>query len=283
MDLSVIKLVLKTVDVGSIDVDVAVFYYTFSTIAQTLAAAFAFVGAFVLFRLQYLSKTLKSFTEFEYTIYNSNIKNLVILEDWDNVIPEYRKMMLINVSPENHMKRINEIDKEPNVIKFRYTLNAQKDLIAAFKVTAIFLTIIIAVSLLFLPLSPYYKDSLWFSILMFSEVFFSILCLYLCLLLIVGSSHDKDSGKIFSKILIKLILIGILGKFIFLVLFGLFKLIVSPITYLWSFLKIIFRSIVVKLSKNKKSLKATIFFTRYFGENEYPHLFIPLIFPVLIV
>jgi hypothetical protein len=35
-------------------------YYTFSTIAQSLAGAIAFVGAFVLFRLQAISQALRS-------------------------------------------------------------------------------------------------------------------------------------------------------------------------------------------------------------------------------
>jgi len=40
--------------------DATTLYYTFSTIAQTLAAAFAFVGAFVLFRLQGINQEIES-------------------------------------------------------------------------------------------------------------------------------------------------------------------------------------------------------------------------------
>ena len=68
--------------------DATALYYTYSTIAQTLAAAFAFVGAFVLFRLQSIDKTCLELTNIilKYlTLYNpSTLHNLNIYASENN-------------------------------------------------------------------------------------------------------------------------------------------------------------------------------------------------------
>jgi hypothetical protein len=56
-----------------------VFYYTFSTIAQTLAGAIALLAAFLLYRFQIMASALKDHAEFVRDSYSDEVDLLNIL------------------------------------------------------------------------------------------------------------------------------------------------------------------------------------------------------------
>lgn len=72
-------------------------YYTFSTVSQTLAGAIAFLGAFVLYRLQIQRQRLKAIGErvtWSCTIFpQSALKNYLELEQYDKFLEYCRGIM----------------------------------------------------------------------------------------------------------------------------------------------------------------------------------------------
>jgi len=73
---------------SALSIDVTTLYYTYSTIAQTLAGAFGIIGAFVLFRLQNLNQVIRASAtgvhdNLDSRILNRTVKTSLQEEKWE--------------------------------------------------------------------------------------------------------------------------------------------------------------------------------------------------------
>lgn len=127
-------------------------YYTFSTIAQTLAGAIALLGAFILYRLQKLNNGLDDHAKFIRKQY-SEAEDLVFLNSFI-VKGEYKKFLKYTAA-----KPLNAITDEGSYLtdvqsKMQELLTLRKSLIRSFTIS-LFLTVsLIGASVIALALTP---------------------------------------------------------------------------------------------------------------------------------
>jgi len=197
--------------------DPTVLYYTFSTIAQTLAAAFAFVGAFVLFRIQAIDRSCKEIAEELYRrpFRTPLLRNLINRRQWkeyaDEFVTVYVKHRIKNKLPgvsrtEMFIKRVaNEaIDQLFLQVPSPYEISAlaqnKVPLLVDFKFAAKFSAFTISLSLILLPLSSKLctqKYLYYGSIIV--VLLFSIICILACLYVIFSVLREPfilKSGSI---------------------------------------------------------------------------------------
>ena len=184
-------------------IDATTLYYTYSTIAQTLAGAFGILGAFILFRLQSLDQSIKGICTAIFKAaskHTDKIKQLFAQENWDDFLQEIegyswnvtdRGTVLINgVQFKNYRKLL------------RGKINLKKNTILNLKVTLCLTAVTIALSLILLPLTPILAQRIYFSIgFLTIVIFLSILCIYKYMRLIIEAlksdivKKTKDEQK----------------------------------------------------------------------------------------
>ncbi len=163
-------------------IDETTLYYTFSTIAQTLAGAFGILGAFVLYRLQGVNNTTKEMAEIfnkVYYAFKNHFYDSYYVEYWDDYISEmekfYKECFLPGVPDE--VSGVHKTQFAANLSLFKRNLKAKKMILKRVKI-ALFVTVIsIALSLIALPLIPGYVGSETILYLLVLALFNSILCL----------------------------------------------------------------------------------------------------------
>lgn len=168
--------------------DATTLYYTFSTIAQTLAAAFAFVGAFVLFRLQNIEHQIEAHAEELLNRYYTDsdyVREVAYkyfnAKQWKKLIGGIQKNyigIMINSSVNRERKRaqdkelklteqeIKKIEEEtrkkaekefpidyPPYDLIVTCLNEKEQLLESFKWAACYIVFTIILSVVFLPFS----------------------------------------------------------------------------------------------------------------------------------
>lgn len=128
-------------------------YYTFSTIAQTLAGAIALLGAFILYRLQKLNSGLDDHAKFIRKQYTEE-EDLVFLNSFI-VKGEYKKFL--KYSHNNPLTA--GIDEELSYVadvqtKMQELLTLRKALIRSFSVSLLLTVSLIAASVIALAVTP---------------------------------------------------------------------------------------------------------------------------------
>jgi hypothetical protein len=127
-------------------------YYTFSTIAQTLAGAIALLGAFILYRLQKLNNGLDDHAKFIRKQYSEE-EDLIFLNSFI-VKGEYKKFLKYT-----RARPLNAVTDEGSYLtdvqlKMQELLALRKSLIRSFTVS-LFLTVsLIGASVIALALTP---------------------------------------------------------------------------------------------------------------------------------
>jgi hypothetical protein len=137
--------------------DETALYYTFSTIAQTLAGSFAMLGAFVLFKIQSLNEGFRNL----YLILSSvplhfkSEEDTYYLEDWNTYIYEFEKAYQKESKSRNfNTKDISIQDIERHIATFKKNLQLKTRLSGQIYLTFFITAITIILSLIFLPLIP---------------------------------------------------------------------------------------------------------------------------------
>jgi hypothetical protein len=191
--------------------DPTVLYYTYSTIAQTLAAAFAFVGAFVLFYIQSVNQTCERISDniFETISYGPHIKRRFLAGGWgsyrskfeefmikDSLREETNQYQITNKREPTEEEKSNFIRKIKEKLRESYTIgyspieienlwNARCALIKEFKSLAVFIAITLVASLILLPLSATLCNcGVLFHFPLAVIVLLSIYCVIRCLIII---------------------------------------------------------------------------------------------------
>lgn len=191
--------------------DPTVLYYTYSTIAQTLAAAFAFVGAFILFYLQSVNQTCERISDniFESLNYGSHIKRLFLSGGWESYRKNFEEYMItdrVKVKISNYLtknirnptdnekrefreeikrKLIESYTKGYSPVEIVNLWHTRCNLIEKFKFFAVINAITIVVSLILLSLSAIlcnYSVLFWFPLVIL--ILLSIYCVTKCVKII---------------------------------------------------------------------------------------------------
>jgi len=160
--------------------DATTLYYTYSTIAQTLAGAFGILGAFTLFRLQSITQSIKGICT---AIYNGAVcqRNIIKIpfaeEDWNGFSRAIEGRSLDEVIYDRVSISLEQFENYRNKLKTR--LIFRETVISYLKATLYLTAVTIALSLFFLPLTPVLAEWIYFSAgFLIITVILSILCLY---------------------------------------------------------------------------------------------------------
>ena len=126
-------------------------YYTFSTISQTLAGAIAFLGAFVLYRLQIQKENLKNIGRLVVQSVSSadssnRLKNFLETEQYERFV----KCCEGELPGDTKNNLLGE-----NFVKFKYEKELKSRLIPKLKIALLFTIGVIVYSVLVLILTPF--------------------------------------------------------------------------------------------------------------------------------
>lgn len=129
-------------------------YYTFSTIAQTLAGAIALLAAFVLYRLQILATALDKHADLIREQYYEDfdkawMNSFIVKEQYQKVL-DYTDKHPIDIGTDEQDSYVTD-----SLTQIRYFLQLKKSLLSYFTV-ALFLTVgLIIASAIVLSLTPW--------------------------------------------------------------------------------------------------------------------------------
>jgi len=128
-------------------------YYTFSTIAQTLAGAIALLGAFILYRLQSLNNGLDDHAKFIRKLYLEDVDliflNSFIVKGEYNKFLEYTRGKPADAGTLEEHSYITEVQA-----KIEELLVFKRSLIRSFTVSLVLTVSLIAVSVMLLSVTP---------------------------------------------------------------------------------------------------------------------------------
>lgn len=207
---------------SEIKINETAMYYTFSTIAQTLAGAFGILGAFVMYRLQNIKQLNSNIGKIIIESKSSTLPHLAdiltpyIYQDWASFYENLNKRKDDDIKMNHAIEEIKErktggvlyrdyfykcylTDKDNvfhslNVLK--NNLRTKKDVIACIKITLIFTIIVISLSLIALPCCCELSHSLiWGRFLTAVAIVLSIGCLYSYAFLLFIALEIKGKWK----------------------------------------------------------------------------------------
>jgi hypothetical protein len=145
-------------------IDTTTLYYTYSTIAQTLAGAFGIIGAFVLFRLQGLNQSIRAFATgarecLGYHITFDEQDTAFKMENWDMFLKSIEDSALSKLRVEGLAGTLWKYVRQKDDLKglrelLRIHLKTRRFVILCLKKTAKVTALTIILSLVLLPLSP---------------------------------------------------------------------------------------------------------------------------------
>jgi len=137
--------------------DETALYYTFSTIAQTLAGSFAMLGAFVLFKIQSLNEGFRNIGNLLTPVsrYIAHIDDAYYLEDWNKYIYGFEEVFQKKAkSAQLNINNMRNQDIERHIDTFKKNLQLKTRLSMQICVTFSITAVTIMLSLIFLPLRP---------------------------------------------------------------------------------------------------------------------------------
>ncbi len=177
-------------------IDSNTLYYTYSTIAQTLAGAFGILGAFVLFRLQGINQKLKTICSFIYNGASDQhpcIRIPFAQENWDDFYKVIENRVLTDIVYNRFNIDQSDFDNYKEALKKKLEL---KEKITKKAHKTLRLTLFpIALSLLCLPISPLLSQYSIVSLVVLAiAIAASIKCLFLYLSL-VGDALELGQSK----------------------------------------------------------------------------------------
>jgi len=147
-------------------IDATTLYYTYSTIAQTLAGAFGIIGAFVLFRLQGLNQSIREFATAAWhnlgrTSQQGDMKIPFKTQNWEGFLAAIEDSALSKRRFESGAETrtlwdfvVEKKDFLRHRESLRRTLKTKGDVMLQLKLVARWTALTIILSLVLLPLSP---------------------------------------------------------------------------------------------------------------------------------
>jgi len=162
--------------------DETALYYTFSTIAQTLAGSFAMLGAFVLFKIQSLNEGFRNIGKLlapvsTWLVY---MDDAYYLEDWNKYIYEFEEAyQKKGKSASLNFNNMRNQDIERHIDTFKKNLQLKTRLSMQIYFTFSITAITIMFSLIFLPLIPTQIHSPFMNFFSVITLLFSCICIYL--------------------------------------------------------------------------------------------------------
>ena len=170
-----------TINVEALGIDATTLYYTYSTIAQTLAGAFGILGAFVLFRLQSINQSIKEICTQLFTAVPREIKDKskqsFALENWEDFLNKIDGCSFMNIT--FRAVEITGEELENYIELLKQKINLKKAIILYLQQTVCVTAMTIALSLILLPCTPKLAQNVFVSIgFLIIVIFVSILCIY---------------------------------------------------------------------------------------------------------
>jgi len=154
-------------------------FYSFSTIAQTLAGAFAILGAFVLFKTQSINKVFENITEIFCGLNSAIGYESRSTEDWVQYIDEFEKYYSDNWKDSNVLvDNLRDKDFLRLIDKFKKNIELKITILTDFLLIFIYTATAIAISLISLPFVSVLVGSKFIIILLVSAILLSLVCLY---------------------------------------------------------------------------------------------------------
>jgi hypothetical protein len=179
-------------------IDETALYYTFSTIAQTLAGAFAILAAFVLFKIQSLNECFKNLAKLlgpvaNYIGYRSDAG---YLEDWGRYIAEFEDVYEKNgKSIQLNINDMRNKDIEMHINTFKKDFKLKKRVSYQVHTTFILTAVTIILSLIFLPLVTTQVGTLIMNIGLVITLILSCICICLYGKILMTALELKTGNK----------------------------------------------------------------------------------------
>lgn len=194
----------------NIQIDQTALFYTYSTIAQTLAGAFGILGAFMLFKLQSISNSIEGVCT---TIYNAILNNhgkssakeevrvIYVQKKWH----EFYNAIKDKPSSDSFRggsRQITEKEFETHRDKLKEALSQQSSIVRRLKSTLWITLIAISLSIVLLPFVPVLDKYFLVSfILVVITISLSIVCIVCYVNLVIkalylkGNKPEPKQGK----------------------------------------------------------------------------------------
>jgi hypothetical protein len=175
--------------------DATALYYTFSTIAQTLAGAFAVLAAFVLFRLPAIEKTISSaldqFARYKQYIQPEEVLRIVLDEGFDAL---ERRMRTIEKERNTHFFGVDDSIRG-HVAGIRFWWRRRKSALRWLRLALITTAITIALCFIVLPNVPALSCSVgWSRVVVVTIVVLSLTCLVMYYRLIAALIFLREAA-----------------------------------------------------------------------------------------